>query len=86
MSATLRKKLVLTCGAVAAALLLIGIIEVDVPPHLRGELVAQGRVNGCDIQQIGRHEIFVGISIATPDAPYLRVQAPSEERDRYEAL
>ena len=88
MSATLRKKLVLSCGVVAAALLFISIIEVDVPPHLRGELVTQGRVSDCDIRRIGRHggEIFVGISLATPDAPYLRVQAPSEERDRYEAL
>lgn len=70
------------------ALLFIGIIEIDVPPHLQGELATQGRISDCDFRRLVRHggEVFVGMTIDTPGAPYLRLQARSEDREKYEAM
>jgi hypothetical protein len=83
-----RKKFAWAFAALVAAALVFGTVKLEVPPHLRGELVAQGRIKECEFQRIGRHggEFFMGVTLETPGSPYLRLNGPSSERATYEAL
>ncbi|MBD9480507.1 hypothetical protein [Pseudoxanthomonas sp. PXM02] len=75
-------------AVVVIAILMIGAIKTDVPAHLQGSLVIQGRIVDCDFQQIGRRggDFFMGIRLDEPAAPYLRFNGRRSERSVYEAL
>ena len=83
-----RNKYALVFAALVAAALVFGTVKLEVPPHLQGELFAQGRIEQCEFQRIGRHggQFFMGVTLDAPGAPYLRFNAASSERDRYEAM
>ena len=81
-------KYALILVALVLVALVYGTVKLDVPPHLQGTLIAQGRIDKCEFQRIGRHggEFFMGVTLDAPETPYLRFNAPSSERDRYEAM
>ena len=83
-----RNKYALAFAALVAAALVFGTVKLKVPPHLQGQLLAQGRIEQCEFRRIGRHgdQFFMGVTLHTPGTPYLRFNAPSSERDRYEAM
>lgn len=76
-------------AACLLAVLVVGNIKISVPSELQGTLMAQGRIAHCDFQNIGgRHgsEFFLGITLDTPGAPYLRFSTRRAERDRYKKM
>ena len=83
-----RKKYALAFAALVAAALFFVTVKLEVPPHLQGDLVANGRIEQCEFHSIGRHggEFFMGVELDTPGIPYLRFNGPNSERENYEAL
>lgn len=85
-----RNRLMIGAAAFAAILLLIGLWEPPLPPHLQGTMKVSGRVIECDFQRLGgfrgSSKFFVGLRLDSPGTPYFRANPKHKERDFYESL
>ncbi len=83
-------KLKLAVSFLALALLALGIVSIKrpVPPELRGQLHARGRLVTCDIHALNKmsREFFVGMTVDAPNVPMIRANPELAERASWEKL
>jgi len=84
--AEMRWKRLLVIAAIPVAIVLIATVEVELPPNLRGSLVAQGNISSCEFQKVRSGNFSLDLKLDTPMTPKLRFIGPSSERGTYEAL
>jgi hypothetical protein len=85
MLRTKSARLFLAILAAAVGALVVGNIEVELPPDYQGVHQTEGQIVACDFEGLGRYsdKFFLGVTLDAAEAPYLRANPLIREKQNY---